>query len=76
MPPSIVFVLTGIQCHLISVKFEFCNIYELKTYDTRKKISLIKFEGCSCLRMRAVIFSFHLFVCKIPSNSMELKPPS
>lgn len=53
-----------IQCQKISVKFEFSNINELKTYDTRKTILPIKFEGCSCVRRRSVnCFVFHTLFC-------------
>ena len=37
-------VCMGIQCQIISVKFKFSNICELKPYGTRKKILLMKFE--------------------------------
>ena len=37
-------VCMGIQCEIISVKFKFSSIYELKIYDTRKKILFINFN--------------------------------
>ena len=53
-----------IQYQIISVKFEFSNGNELKTYDTRKTILPIKFEECSCVRRRAVnCFVFHTLFC-------------
>ena len=53
----------GIQFQIISVKFEFFNICELKSYDTRKKTLSIIFEECSCGKKRAIIFFFiHLSI--------------
>ena len=45
---------------IISEIFKFSNISELKTYDTRKKILLTKFEGSNCVEKvkRAIIFLF------------------
>ena len=42
------------------------DIYDLKTYDTRKKILLIKFYGIQsggCLEKRAVIITFFFPSC-------------
>ena len=49
-------ICMGIQFQIIWVKFEFFNICELKSCDTRKKTLSIKFEECSCVRKRAIIF--------------------
>ena len=42
------------------MKFEFFNICELKSYDTRKKTLPIKFKECNCVRKRAIIFLFSI----------------
>ena len=58
-------VCMGIQCQIISLKFKFCKICELKTLDTRKTILFIKFEECSCVRKRVISsYVFHTFVNK------------
>ena len=53
-------VFIGIQFQIISVKLEFFNICELKSYDTRKKTLSIKFEKWSCVKKRAIIFLFFI----------------
>ena len=55
-------VYMGIQFQIISVKIEFFNICEFKSYDTRKKNLSIKFEECSYFRKRAIIF--FPYICK------------
>ena len=40
-------------------------ICELKTYDTRKKTSLVKFEECSCVRKRAINVFLFPYICQL-----------
>ena len=55
-----------VRCKIILVNCKLSNICELKTYDSRKKTLLIKFEECSYVRKRTIIifFVFHAFVNK------------
>ena len=66
-------VYMGIQFQIISGKFEFFNICELKSYDTRKKILSIKFEECSCVRKRAIIFLFSIHLSIKPTEKFTDK---
>ena len=42
-------VCMGIQRQIISLKFKFCNICELKTHDTRKTTLLINLRNVAVL---------------------------
>ena len=55
-------VCMGTQFRIISLKFKFSNIYELKTHVTRRTTLLIRFEECSCVRKCVINFCF-LYVC-------------
>ena len=58
----------GIQFQIISLKFNFFNNCELKSYDSRKKTLSIKFEECSCVRKRPIIFLFSIHLSIKPTK--------
>ena len=68
MPPNTVFVWESSKCQTVSVKFELSDIYELKTYNTRKKTynTRMKFE-----KNVAELESLHFFSISI---HLSIKP--
>ena len=63
--PQIYRVCMGIWREIISLENKFWTIYEQQSLNTRQKIVLTKFEGCSCAGKRSVaffLFSIHLSI--------------
>ena len=52
-------VCMGIKCQIISVKFKFSNICELKTHDTSKNVAMLESAHAIVL----FLFCFSYIVC-------------
>ena len=64
-------VCMGVHYRIISVKFKFSNIRELKTHDIRKKIYPSNMRNAAVLESVQLIFVFHAFVCKFSVDLID-----